>query len=407
MTSPKFLFYLTRLFFRKVAQTTDPKFSSSLHQVNAFVATKTGHNFTLQCFYEGNAAERFYWYKQTLGQEPRLISTFYKYKTNEIFHDEFKNNPRFKLDTKTGKNHLKITDLQISDSATYYCARSSSYKLEFCKGATVNVKGSGLKIPATVHQSASESIQPGGSVTLNCTLHTGTCNGEHSVYWFKNLEESQPGLIYTHGGRNDQCERKPDTHTPFNFVQVPEGITKLVKGYFQDLQFCVTTQASTTAWQHLEIGIMAGCTISPLVFTMAMELIIQASRWVVGGERLKSGLRLPPIRVYMDDMTTITTTNACTKRLLYKLQGNIRWARMEIKPSKSCSISIVKGQSANERFHINDKPIPTTLEKPIKSLDRLYNPDLKDSEQVEQLKQDTISGLKQINSTVLPRKLKL
>ncbi len=86
--------------------------------------------------------------------------------------------------------------------------------------------------------------------------------------------------------------------TAFNFFQVPEGITRLVKAYFQDLQFCVTTQDITTAWQHLEIGIMAGCTISPLAFTMAMELIIRASRWVVGGERLKSGLRLPPIRAY-------------------------------------------------------------------------------------------------------------
>lgn len=110
---------------------------------------------------------------------------------------------------------------------------------------------------------------------------------------------------------------------------------------------------------------------------------------------------------YMDDMTTITTTKACTKRLLYKLQENIRWARMEIKPSKSRSISIVKGQIVNERFYINYSPITTILEKPIKSLGRWYNSDLKDAEQVEQLRQDTISGLKQINSTALAGKLKL
>ncbi|KAL1277462.1 hypothetical protein QQF64_024135 [Cirrhinus molitorella] len=195
--------------------------------------------------------------------------------------------------------------------------------------------------------------------------------------------------------------------TAFSFFQVPEGITRLVKAYFQDLQFCVTAQANTTAWQHLEIGIMAGCTISPLAFTMAMELIIRASRWVVGGERLKNGLRLPPIRAYMDDMTTITTTNACTKRLLDKLQGNIKWARMEIKPNKSRSISIVKGQLTNERFQINNEPIPTVLEKPIKSLGRWYSAELKDSKQVEQLRQDTISGLKKINNTDLPGKLKL
>lgn len=108
----------------------------------------------------------------------------------------------------------------------------------------------------------------------------------------------------------------------FNFFHVPESITQLVKEYFQDLQFGITTQDSTTVWQQLEI--MAGCTISPLAFTMAMELIIQASRWVVGGERLRNGLCVPPVRVHMDDMTTITKTKACTKHQLEKIQRNIQ-----------------------------------------------------------------------------------
>ncbi|KAL0199484.1 hypothetical protein M9458_008024, partial [Cirrhinus mrigala] len=121
--------------------------------------------------------------------------------------------------------------------------------------------------------------------------------------------------------------------TAFHYFSVPEVITRLVKSYFQDLQLCLTTDECTTAWQRVEIGIMAGCTISPLAFTMAMEVIIRASRWVVGGQKLKSGLRLPPIRAYMDDMTILTTTKACARRLLNKLQENIQWARMEIKPS--------------------------------------------------------------------------
>ncbi|XP_039677647.1 immunoglobulin kappa light chain-like [Perca fluviatilis] len=220
MTSPKTLFYLTCLFFGKVAQTTDPNLSSSFHQESGFVSAKTGDNFTLRCFYEGNVASRFHWYKQTLGQKPRLISTYYKYEKNGTFHDEFENNPRFTLDTETGKYNLKITDLRVSDSATYYCA-SNKLIIEFAEGTLVDVEGSGLKIPATVHQSASESIQPGGSVTLDCTVHTGTCGREHSVYWFKKSEESQPGLIYTHGGRNDQCERKPNTQTHTCVYKLP------------------------------------------------------------------------------------------------------------------------------------------------------------------------------------------
>ncbi|XP_075942957.1 uncharacterized protein LOC142945905 [Anarhichas minor] len=212
MTSPKFVFYLTCLFLWKMVQTTDLNFSSSVHQKNSFLSVQTGENLTLQCFYEDLFAVRLYWYKQIIGQKPSLISTSYKYDTKATFHDEFKN-PRFTLDAAVGKYQLRITDLQISDSATYYCASSYTVDLDFKEGTTVSVKGSGLNVPTLVHQSASDTIQPGGSVTLNCTVHTGTCDGQHSVYWFKDSEESHPGLIYTDGGRNDQCERKPNTQT--------------------------------------------------------------------------------------------------------------------------------------------------------------------------------------------------
>ncbi|XP_078132531.1 uncharacterized protein LOC144534471 [Sander vitreus] len=209
MTPPNFALYFTCLFVANMAHKTTLK-PSSLH----FHSPNVGENMTLPCICDNDAtAVMYYWYKQTLGQKPKLMSTFYRHNDIGTFEDEFNNNPRFSLDKVNDKYHLKVSDLQISDSATYYCVGSNLYDFEFCEGNTVSVKGSGLNVPATVHQSSSESIQPGGSVTLNCTVHTGTCDGEHSVYWFKKSEESQPGLIYTHGGRNDQCERKPNTQT--------------------------------------------------------------------------------------------------------------------------------------------------------------------------------------------------
>ncbi|XP_069015419.1 uncharacterized protein [Embiotoca jacksoni] len=152
-----------------------------------------------------------YWYKQTLGQKPEIMTNSYSYKKSGTFHDEFKDNSRFTLDIGNTINHLTISDLRISDSATYYCISVYEYDFEFVEGITVSVKGSGVNINTSVHQS--ESILPGGSVTLNCTVHTGTCDGEHSIYWFKESEESHPGLIYTNGGSNEQCERKPNTQT--------------------------------------------------------------------------------------------------------------------------------------------------------------------------------------------------
>ena len=125
-----------------------------------------------------------------------------------------------------------------------------------------------------------------------------------------------------------------------------------------------------TAWQQLEVGIIAGCRISPLAFTVAMEVVIRASKWVVGRERLQGGLRLPPIRVLMDGITTMTSTAPCTGRLLDKLNSNLQWVRMKLKPSTSWSLSIVKGKLVDRRFVVNDEMVPPGLEKPVKRLGR-------------------------------------
>lgn len=87
-----------------------------------------------------------------------------------------------------------------------------------------------------------------------------------------------------------------------------------------DIQICFTTTEFTAVWQQLENGIMAGCTISPLVLIMKMEVIIRAFKYVVEGEMLQSGKRLPHIQV-----------PACTKRLLDKLNTNLKWAKMKVK----------------------------------------------------------------------------
>ena len=185
-----------------------------------FQSADVGTSVTLLCSCKDDKAMMFHWYKQTVGHTPALVSTFYKRNNIGTLYDDFKNDSRFSVDTKNHKCHLKILDVQISDSATYYCIGANLYDYEFeiCEGITMSVKGSGLNIPALVHQSAVESIQPGGSVALNCTVHTGTCDGEHNVYWFKHAQESHPGLIYTNG---NQCESKANTQTQTCVYNLP------------------------------------------------------------------------------------------------------------------------------------------------------------------------------------------
>ncbi|RVE60251.1 hypothetical protein OJAV_G00179090 [Oryzias javanicus] len=207
-----FVFFLTCLVVGTNGQKNCPKSFPSAQEKSSFLSVCAGENITLECSYDHNLVE-ILWYKQSLGQKPKIMSIFYGYTSQWKFFEEFENDPRFKLDTENKNHHLKIFNLQFSDSATYHCIISDSYSVTFSQSFIVNVKDSSLYLKTSVDQSSSENIHAGDSVTLNCTVHTGSCDGEHRVYWFKDSEDSHPGLIYTHGGRNDQCERNNKTQT--------------------------------------------------------------------------------------------------------------------------------------------------------------------------------------------------
>uniref|UniRef100_A0A3B3CHR2 Ig-like domain-containing protein n=1 Tax=Oryzias melastigma TaxID=30732 RepID=A0A3B3CHR2_ORYME len=228
MTPLVFAGCVTCLLLGTVASSWAQKPSASIH----FKSVPVGQDLTLKCSHQGTLGVFFFWYKQPLGQKPQLVSIFFDYKKNASFADAFKNDPRFELETNKGINHLKISNVKMSDSATYYCISLHAYALTFLEGYSLLVKNSSSYIQTSVDQSSSENIHPGDSVTLNCTVHTGSCDGEHRVYWFKDSEDSHPGLIYTDGGRNDQCERKnTKTHT-CNYDLTMKNLTESHAGIY-------------------------------------------------------------------------------------------------------------------------------------------------------------------------------
>uniref|UniRef100_A0A4W5PBQ9 Ig-like domain-containing protein n=1 Tax=Hucho hucho TaxID=62062 RepID=A0A4W5PBQ9_9TELE len=111
--------------------------------------------------------------------------------------------------------NLTISKTEPGDSATYYCSTTAIYEQTFGEGTVLIVKNSESNNKIVLQQPVSESVQPGDSVTLNCTIRTETCVGGHSVYWFRHGSgESRPGIIYTHGDRSDQCEKSPEAGSP-------------------------------------------------------------------------------------------------------------------------------------------------------------------------------------------------
>ncbi|XP_042256886.1 uncharacterized protein LOC121889190 [Thunnus maccoyii] len=173
---------------------------SSITQDSGVRTAKVGGNITLQCLCQEDSVNFFFWYQQTLGGKPQLISSRMKHITEAEISPEFKE--RFQVLAKSGEsiNHLIITDLRLSDSATYYCGILAFNAIEFGQGAFLHVKTSLSNIQAVIHQPSLQPFQSGDSVNLSCTVHAEPCVGEQSFYWFRH-GASQPAVIYPRAGQ--------------------------------------------------------------------------------------------------------------------------------------------------------------------------------------------------------------
>ncbi|KAI8485265.1 hypothetical protein Bbelb_370120 [Branchiostoma belcheri] len=110
------------------------------------------------------------------------------------------------------------------------------------------------------------------------------------------------------------------------FFWVPKEVKQMVHNYFSDFKLSISTRSYTTGWQKVEKGIAMGCSISPLLFIMGFEVLLVGAKQVVGGVKAPTGERMPALRAFMDDVTSILRTAPCTKRLLQRLEELTGWA---------------------------------------------------------------------------------
>ena len=111
---------------------------------------------------------------------------------------------------------------------------------------------------------------------------------------------------------------------------------------FSGFRMRFSTNSYTTDWIKLKIGIAMGYTISPILFVMAMEVILKAAEDSADPANLGGGCYIHPLKAFMVDNTIICSNEDETRRMLERLDLLMAWCRRKFKPKKSRSLSVRK-----------------------------------------------------------------
>uniref|UniRef100_A0AAZ3PWR2 Ig-like domain-containing protein n=1 Tax=Oncorhynchus tshawytscha TaxID=74940 RepID=A0AAZ3PWR2_ONCTS len=174
----------------------------------------TNESVSLPCFFSETIDyfQWLYWYKQTAGQMPQVVATVEKRKSADfVLNGEF-NDICFTMEKVKVGYLLIINNISRSDEAAYFCGIGTVYEMKFRNGTCLAKRS---QYQTVEQQPVSDPVHTEDYVTLQCTVLSETCTGEHSVYWFRaGSGESNPGVIYTPGNRSDDCEKSPETPSP-------------------------------------------------------------------------------------------------------------------------------------------------------------------------------------------------
>ena len=134
-------------------------------------------------------------------------------------------------------------------------------------------------------------------------------------------------------------------------------------------------------------------------------MLVKTAEVECKGPVMKSGIRQPPTKAFMDDLTVATTHSVQTRWLLWTV---VRWARMKFNASKSRSLVLNKGKSSNRvRFKVDGELIPSLSEKSIKCLGKIFDETLKDCNNVRNTTQQLDKWLETVDKCDLPGKYKV
>ncbi|XP_056115198.1 uncharacterized protein LOC130091376 [Rhinichthys klamathensis goyatoka] len=200
-------YYIIILFFSVIVCSSDVSSNVDVVQEDVKVV-RAGEDVNLTCSFSKLLQSTRAWFKRTSnGKSIQVVSLYLNQQPS--WNKDFEKMNRFNV-TK-GDDHFNLIILQTkpSDSATYYCVVASYYSIGMSAGTRLFFKAG----HTSLQQSLIDTLHPGDSVNLQCSIFSESCAGEHSVYWFRQSLGDSQGVLYTKGERNGQCKNSSESQT--------------------------------------------------------------------------------------------------------------------------------------------------------------------------------------------------
>ena len=248
------------------------------------------------------------------------------------------------------------------------------------------------------------TIQKGGIPDISgCLEHTALLSQliQEAKAGKKNLVVTWLDISNAYGSIPHKLIRKA-----LEAAHVNERMLELIDKYYDNAKIRFTTKQFKTDWQNLEKGIITGCTLSVVLFTLTMTWLVKSAEKETKGPRSDSGQQQNNSRLFMDDLNTTTETTVQSKYLLNKLEIIFNWAGLGFKDVKCRALVLIKGKVERRDILLNGKPITLLQDNPAKYLGKSYNGNLTEQEQIKQMEKEVKHTLKTIENCRLPGKYK-
>lgn len=98
-------------------------------------------------------------------------------------------------------------------------------------------------------------------------------------------------------------------HLTLTKHHAPSRDRDLIAAYYSNFRMRASYKAVTSDWHKIKIGIIKGCTISMVLFSLTVNMHAKSAKSEHRGPKIKSAQCQPPIRTFMDDNTV--TTESC------------------------------------------------------------------------------------------------